>query len=335
MRRVDEPEAEPMKPTQEKSTTARSEMRQPLSLTEAAASWKDVYTVMMRNIPNKYTQTELREEFRLAGFEGTYDFIYLPMDPTTHANRGYAFINFSEPAHALRFRGTYEGCKLKSMRSKKVVSVSPAALQGFEANYRHYASAWISQTTDVEARPLFLRTPTPSEEANLKDVTCVEDSKKASNVFELQLSNLLGGSVGMPIVEPTQWQQSQCQAQMPLHRVDVSHQQSQLHLRQVQLQMQPSTICQRCDKPVYGGQSFCGFCGFRFTPKVGNPAPIMSTTPLVGIHSTTMQTCSNPFAGPRCGQEFHPMQTMHQQPRAPFMNGCEGVAFASQRMSLF
>ncbi|CAK0840309.1 unnamed protein product [Prorocentrum cordatum] len=72
------------------------------------------------------------------------------------ANKGYAFISFISPASAWLLRLTYEGRKMSRFNSDKVVSVSPAALQGFEANYAHYSTARVSRG-DPALRPLFLR----------------------------------------------------------------------------------------------------------------------------------------------------------------------------------
>jgi hypothetical protein len=118
--------------------------------------WASVYTVMMRNLPNKYTQQLLLEELNDSGFLGTFDFLYLPIDPDTMANKGYAFISFVSPSSAWQLRMTYEGRKMSRFNSDKVVSVSPAALQGFEANYAHYSTARVSRG-DPALRPLFLR----------------------------------------------------------------------------------------------------------------------------------------------------------------------------------
>jgi len=43
-------------------------------------SGDDRTTVMLRNIPNKYTQRMLLSEVNSLGFEGQYDFFYLPID---------------------------------------------------------------------------------------------------------------------------------------------------------------------------------------------------------------------------------------------------------------
>lgn len=137
-------------------TSGPADMEPGGGLTEPPADWADTTTVMMRNLPNKYNQQMLLEELNTSGFLGTYDFIYLPIDPETNANRGYAFLNFTDTNFAWMLKLTYEGRKMGRFNSDKVVSVAPAALQGFEANYAHYSSARVNRG-DPATRPLFLR----------------------------------------------------------------------------------------------------------------------------------------------------------------------------------
>ncbi|CAE7244027.1 ML3 [Symbiodinium natans] len=118
--------------------------------------WRNKTTVMLRNLPNKYSQQMLLEDLNTSGFLGTFDFLYLPIDPETNANRGYCFINFTDPSFAWMLKCTYEGRKMGRFNSDKVVSVAPAALQGFEANYAHYSTARVNRG-DPSTRPLFLR----------------------------------------------------------------------------------------------------------------------------------------------------------------------------------
>ena len=51
----------------------------------------EVTTMMLRNIPNKYTQNSLLQEINDLGFVGSFDFFYLPMDVHNRSNVGYAF----------------------------------------------------------------------------------------------------------------------------------------------------------------------------------------------------------------------------------------------------
>jgi hypothetical protein len=120
------------------------------------AAWENTTTVMMRNLPNKYTQRMLLSEINQTGFLGTFDFMYLPIDPETNANRGYAFLNFINASYAWMFKLTYEGRKMNRFNSNKVASVMRATLQGFDANYAHYSTARVNRG-DPAARPLFLR----------------------------------------------------------------------------------------------------------------------------------------------------------------------------------
>jgi hypothetical protein len=122
------------------------------------ASWNGTLTVMMRNLPNKYTQQMLLDEINANGFNGAFDFLYLPIDPETKANRGYAFINFVDEMQSWAFKMRYEGQQIGHFNSGKVITVMPATLQGFEANHAHYASARVSRG-DPSTRPLFLRQP--------------------------------------------------------------------------------------------------------------------------------------------------------------------------------
>jgi len=90
--------------------------------------------------------------------------LYLPIDPETNANKGYAFVNFTSPQSAWMFKMAFEGRKMSRFKSEKLVSVMPSALQGFEANYAHYSKTRVNRG-DPSARPLFLRQPMSAMQA--------------------------------------------------------------------------------------------------------------------------------------------------------------------------
>ncbi|KAF4680544.1 hypothetical protein FOZ60_013275 [Perkinsus olseni] len=115
-----------------------------------------VTTWMMRNVPNRYTQGELMQEISFSGFEGKFDFFYLPIDRVSMANAGYCFINFTTAEDASEFFDFFAGRVLGRFGSRKVVEVVPAAIQGFYQNLSHYSKKVVATEDNPELRPIFL-----------------------------------------------------------------------------------------------------------------------------------------------------------------------------------
>ncbi|CAE8584118.1 unnamed protein product, partial [Polarella glacialis] len=90
--------------------------------------------MMMRNIPNKYTQDMLLEEVKQAGFADTYESFYLPVDTKSGVNRGYAFFHFRKLEHAQSFLRAFNGYRMKQSNSSKVVAVVASDTQSFQAH---------------------------------------------------------------------------------------------------------------------------------------------------------------------------------------------------------
>lgn len=121
-------------------------------------SWEEgVVTVMVRQIPRQYTQLMFLKEVNDRGFEGFYDFLYLPFDLKKGINVGYGFISFTDLHHCKDFRDEFDGSYLdKNMKFRgKPLRVHPAAVQGYEANYRHFVQTKTGQKQDPQFSPLF------------------------------------------------------------------------------------------------------------------------------------------------------------------------------------
>jgi hypothetical protein len=100
----------------------------------------EVTTVMLKNIPNKYSRSMLIEQLD-RHYRGEYDFLYLPIDFKNQCNVGYAFLNFrSAEVVATRFYPMFHGVDVKTalpgFNSKKVCEVSAGRVQGYTDNVK-------------------------------------------------------------------------------------------------------------------------------------------------------------------------------------------------------
>eukprot|EP00928_Gymnodinium_smaydae_P037498 TRINITY_DN26017_c0_g2_i1.p2 TRINITY_DN26017_c0_g2~~TRINITY_DN26017_c0_g2_i1.p2 ORF type:complete len:442 (+),score=78.15 TRINITY_DN26017_c0_g2_i1:95-1327(+) len=116
-----------------------------------------ITTMMLRNIPNKYTQAKLLQELDDSGFAGTYDFFYLPMDVHNRSNVGYAFVNFPSPIHAEEFRRQFSQHHFQRFHSRKVGTVCVAHVQGLNQNLRHFRNRAVTQAKNDQYRPIVFR----------------------------------------------------------------------------------------------------------------------------------------------------------------------------------
>jgi len=122
-----------------------------------ATTGEPITTMMLRNIPNKYTQNTLLQEVDDLGFAQTYDFFYLPMDVHNRSNVGYAFINFLCPTDAERFRQTFSDHRFQRFQSRKISSVCTAHVQGLDQNLRHFENRAVTHARNDQYRPIVLR----------------------------------------------------------------------------------------------------------------------------------------------------------------------------------
>ncbi|KAI3718413.1 hypothetical protein L6452_19283 [Arctium lappa] len=105
-------------------------------------------SVMIKNIPNKYTRKlliqtldnhckvenqKIKNDDESNNLVSAYDFLYLPIDFNHRVNAGFAFVNFTNPKAALRFRDAFHGKSWDLFDSPKIAEISAARIQGREA----------------------------------------------------------------------------------------------------------------------------------------------------------------------------------------------------------
>ena len=115
-------------------------------------------TLMIKNIPNKYTISSFLDEIN-EFFKNTYDIFYLPIDYINKCNLGFAFINFVEPFHIILFYEMFRGKKWKKFNSDKICELLFAKFQGRKQLISHFEKGKVLSFESEDKRPLILPAP--------------------------------------------------------------------------------------------------------------------------------------------------------------------------------
>ena len=112
-------------------------------------------TLMIRNIPNKYTQDLMQDRID-RNFKSQYNFFYLPIDFKNKCNVGYAFINFQSTASIRPFYIEFNKTKWEKFNSEKICVINYARIQGKENQIKHFQNSSVMNQIDSKLKPRLL-----------------------------------------------------------------------------------------------------------------------------------------------------------------------------------
>jgi len=115
-----------------------------------------VTTVMVAGLPLDSTTETFTMQLDSWGLIGTYDFVYVPLDAQNQATAGCAFVNFIDSCFVVLFCWIYQECQLQG-------AVTPAEVQGLEANRAHWEQYVTESGEDSVSKPVILQSPQPSQ----------------------------------------------------------------------------------------------------------------------------------------------------------------------------
>jgi hypothetical protein len=116
-------------------------------------------SLMLRNLPNNLKRSALLELFDALGFQGLYDFVYLPIDFARNANVGYCFVNLVDAVAASKFQAAFQGFQGWTGSSRKVCeAVWSEFNQGLACHVDRYRNSPVMHA-DVpdECRPVLFK----------------------------------------------------------------------------------------------------------------------------------------------------------------------------------
>ena len=111
-------------------------------------------TLMIRNIPNRYTQQMILESLDIC-LLGKYNFFYLPIDFQNQCNVGYAFINMTNIVYIPMLYEMFHNKGWKLFKSEKICEVTYARIQGLQNLVDHFKSSSLL-SEEEEVRPIVM-----------------------------------------------------------------------------------------------------------------------------------------------------------------------------------
>eukprot|EP01018_Ginkgo_biloba_P024442 Gb_20291 [translate_table: standard] len=132
-------------------------------------------TVMIKNIPNKYSQQMLLsmlDQHCISCNEritdpneplSAYDFVYLPIDFKNKCNLGYAFVNLTSSKATWKLYKAFHAQPWEAFNSRKICEVTYARVQGRAALEDHFRNSKFACDTD-EYLPVVFFTPRNGEQ---------------------------------------------------------------------------------------------------------------------------------------------------------------------------
>ncbi|KAG6480018.1 hypothetical protein ZIOFF_063495 [Zingiber officinale] len=114
-------------------------------------------TLMIKNIPNKYTSKMLLSAID-ENHRGTYDFIYLPIDFKIITHVQHLHLRAAKMFNLLQ---SFNGKKWEKFNSEKVASLAYARIQGKSALIAHFQNSSL-MNEDKRCRPILFHTDGPN-----------------------------------------------------------------------------------------------------------------------------------------------------------------------------
>lgn len=145
-----------MNPVAEAERRAQQDRMYGLNLNKIAMGEDKRTTLMIKNIPNKYTQKMLLAllEERFAGmYPFPFDFFYLPIDFKNKCNVGYAFINMTSPHAIPALVEDFHGKRWPKFNSEKVCAIAYGRIQGKLSLVQHFQNSSLLHE-DKRCRPV-------------------------------------------------------------------------------------------------------------------------------------------------------------------------------------
>mmetsp|Transcript_102909 Transcript_102909/g.266011 ORF Transcript_102909/g.266011 Transcript_102909/m.266011 type:complete len:346 (-) Transcript_102909:197-1234(-) len=114
-----------------------------------------ITTVIIRNMPNDCTQTRLVTALKNAGFDGRFNYLYMPSKFGSQYCKGYGFVNFVTQEDAMALMTGWHGRHVLPVPADwPTLNCSPASIQGLEANLARWNTAKMRRIRNAHHRPL-------------------------------------------------------------------------------------------------------------------------------------------------------------------------------------